>query len=508
MRFLSTSCLSSPPTLTLRAAPSPPPGLDSELMVSLRKVLTLASRWAACCRRVKSQHRQHFRQHLGKAKLVWSHMRFADGDKSIGPDLLTSQEGGAATISKRYSHCAVYCPKVIYKCFPFFVTDCTQRSSMFVFGGCTSTSSTFNDLWELNLSQRTWHRAISVGAYPSPKACASLVLDDDQLILFGGWTHPSLYPLHQSWKLFSELHIYNVSENRWELIDGGDQPPAMAGHSATVHRGSMVVFGGLHKQRSIGHYTSSNDVWTFHLATKTWQLCPVLGNPPLARYGQSQIFLSPDHLLVIGGCGGPNNEYTDIWLLNMEAQPWKWVQMEVRGSENRAKDIWSHPACRVGDKVVILGKARKEEAGPISEASKKVTTPQARRGVIRGQGATRRTSAPAPHHASASEHQQQRWRQDISSSDSDLELAVEPMVGGRPSPSYRTSVSLTLGSSSPSVPSDNPPGPSRLAAGPSTSSPPSALPPSNPASAPNALIPVKVIFLVLYEIRHYPIFSR
>ena len=28
----------------------------------------------------------------------------------------------------------------------------------------------------------------------------------------------------------------------------------------------------------------------------------------------------------------------------------------MRGSEHRAKDIWSHPACRVGDKVVVLGK--------------------------------------------------------------------------------------------------------------------------------------------------------
>merc|ERR1712218_737153 len=210
---------------------------------------------------------------------------------------------------------------------------------MFVFGGCTSTSSTFNDLWELNLSQRSWHRPISVGAYPSPKACASLVLHDDQLILFGGWTHPSLYPLHQSWKLFSELHIYNISENRWEFIEGGD--------------------------------------------------------PPLPRYGQSQIVLSPNHLLVMGGCGGPNNEYADIWMLNMEAQPWNWVQMEVRGSEDRAKDIWSHPACRVGDKVVVLGKARKEEAvvtaaaGGSSEASWNVI-PQVRRSVNRGQGALRR----------------------------------------------------------------------------------------------------------------------
>ena len=87
----------------------------------------------------------------------------------------------------------------------------------------------------------------------------------------------------------------------------------------------------------------------------------------------------------MGGCGGPNNEYADIWMLNMEALPWSWVQMEVslkaffqrmaavgnflitahpsliffgkvRGSEHRAKDIWSHPACKVGDKVVVLGK--------------------------------------------------------------------------------------------------------------------------------------------------------
>merc|ERR1719341_742702 len=189
-------------------------------------------------------------------------------------------------------------------------------------------------------------------------------------------------------------------------------------------------------------------------------------------------------------------------MLNMEALPWSWVQMEVRGSEHRAKDIWSHPACRVGDKVVVLGKARKEEAvvtapGGSSEASWNVI-PQVRRSVNRAQGAIRRTSAPAPHHASSS---QQQRRQDISSSDSDLELAVEPMVASRPPPSYRTSVSLTIGATPPSPrppslpPSDNLPGPSGLARpdpSSATSNPPSALPPSNPATAPNALIPVKV----------------
>ena len=123
-------------------------------------------RWNSCCRRVIALRRQHFQHQIVSGRMFWSHL---------------ATEDSVNTISKRYSHCAAYHP---------------SSSSMFVFGGCTSTSSTFNDLWELNLSSRTWQRPLSTGTYPSPKACASLVIQDDSLILFGGWTHPSLYPLH------------------------------------------------------------------------------------------------------------------------------------------------------------------------------------------------------------------------------------------------------------------------------------------------------------------------
>ena len=220
---------------------------------------------------------QHFHCQTAAGQLLWSH-------QPVETDNVSS-------ISKRYSHCAVYYP---------------DKSVLYVFGGCTSTSSTFNDLWELNLSTRSWRRPVSMGAYPSPKvgchllngltsvlthgmviwsliwsvilinyfkACASMVRHGDMLVLFGGWTHPSLYPLHQSWKLFSELHIYYINENVWSLLttEAEVRPPAMAGHSATVHRGRMVVFGGLHKQRSVGHYTSSNDIWVYNLETNVWE---------------------------------------------------------------------------------------------------------------------------------------------------------------------------------------------------------------------------------------------
>ena len=352
----------------------------------------VSSRWFDCCKRVVAMRLQHFRGQAASGSLLWSHQPVEDSVNSI---------------SKRYSHCAVYYP---------------DKCCMYVFGGCTSTSSTFNDLWELNLSTRSWRRPLSKGAYPSPKACASMVRYGDMLVLFGGWTHPSLYPLHQSWKLFSELHIYFISENRWALVttEAEVKPPAMAGHSASVHGSRMIVFGGLHKQRSVGHYTSSNDIWVYNLEYSLWERHLAGGsNTPLPRYGQSQLYLDDDHLLILGGCGGPNNEYSDIWLLDMTQSPWTWVQMEVRGSDHRAKDIWCHPAVKVGDKVVVLGKCRNLTPAkqPPSQASWNVI-PQLRRGINRGQGSMRhRVSAPAPHH-----------RQDVSSSDSDMDLAVEPVV--------------------------------------------------------------------------------
>ena len=40
---------------------------------------------------------------------------------------------------------------------------------------------------------------------------------------------------------------------------------------------------------------------------------------PGGRYGQSQIYIDEFHLLILGGCEGPqNSELSDIWLLQMK----------------------------------------------------------------------------------------------------------------------------------------------------------------------------------------------
>ena len=172
----------------------------------------VCQQWRICAKQVAHQKKKTFIKAVSKSKLIWT-KRTIDSEKLI--------------ISKRYSHSAVY-------------DETDNIPSVFVFGGCTSTSTTFNDLWCLDPTTREWSRPRATGAYPRPKACATLVKSrPGELMLFGGWSHPSSYPLHQSWRLFNELHTYDILTMRWTHITPAShlKPPTMAGHSATVHKG-------------------------------------------------------------------------------------------------------------------------------------------------------------------------------------------------------------------------------------------------------------------------------
>lgn len=254
------------------------------------------------------------------------------------------------TISKRYSHSA-----------------CVLGDSMYVFGGCTTANTTFNDLWRLDLATRRWIRPLTMGTYPPPKACASLVPYKEILLLFGGWTHTSPYPLHQAWRIFRHLHVYNCSANRWTQVSTVGGCPSMAGHSATMQGQLMVVFGGLHCANPVGPFSSSNDIWVLDLRSYVWSKQRTTTPKPWPRYGHSQIPLDEKHILVVGGCGGPNMLLNDVWLLEIfddPEKPWSWKEVTVTNKEHAAPQLSFHPACKVGDRVVVLSKSQRAYATP------------------------------------------------------------------------------------------------------------------------------------------------
>ena len=375
-------------------------------------------RWNACSKNVVRKRQADFTRSIQEMRMHWSACTNAstvaindtnsENLKSPTIDSPTEKPKGL-TVGKRYSHSAVY-------------DDITD--SMYIFGGCTSTATTFNDLWRLDLTTRRWHRPMATGTYPSPKACSVLVKYNNKLILFGGWTHPSMYPLHR-WRLFNELHSYDLETCTWTQLltppqgaaaaDVEDilRPPTMAGHSATIHRGMLIVFGGLQKQRnSIGQFSSSSDVWSFNLERMTWVQEDIPEPRPTPRYGQSQLYLDEAHILVLGGCGGPSNIFNDVWLLTIGQSSnadqnisrasvhWKWNRCRVENSLHGANHMWCHPAVRVGDFAVMLGKNRlpKQQnikADKASESNKRIGSDH--------------VSHPGNQSSSSNQHQQARW---------------------------------------------------------------------------------------------------
>ncbi|ALC41771.1 CG6758 [Drosophila busckii] len=233
-----------------------------------------------------------------------------------------------------------------------------QGNSMYVFGGGSSSDTTFNDLWRFDLTHMRWSRPLATGTYPSPKGSASMVAWQDKLVLFGGWRYPSLHPPYQPWCLFDELHYYDLAKDRWLARNALPCPPPMAGHSASVHGDRMIVFGGYQIKNDVN--VNSNDTWVLDLNEQRWWQPLFVGNTrPAPRYGQIQVELDKQRLLIVGGCGGANRVYTDAWLLDMSRDAWCWRQLNVRNKNFGAVHMWCNPGCRVKNYLVVVGPSPK-----------------------------------------------------------------------------------------------------------------------------------------------------
>lgn len=230
---------------------------------------------------------------------------------------------------------------------------------MYVFGGCTIANTTFNDLWRFDLSSRTWIRPIATGTFPSPKACASLVEYNNKLILFGGWTHSSPYPIHQEWRIFSHIHLFDTTTDRWSSVVPRSSCPAMAGHSASIIGHQMIVFGGLKTEvNTSSPFSSSNDIWILNLNDFVWHKQKTSSLKPLPRYGHSQVVVNDRHILIFGGSGGPNMLFSDIWMLCIsgdESSEWQWKPIDITNRDTTVgPSISFHPTCKVLSLLLIF----------------------------------------------------------------------------------------------------------------------------------------------------------
>jgi hypothetical protein len=258
---------------------------------------------------------------------------------------------------------------------------------LYVFGGLSSTNTSYNDLWLFDLNAKAWSRPATTGSYPSPKAAATLVVYNNTLVLFGGYSHPYSYPFNQQVNFFDELHIYSTKNSTWTPILFSQEAPKLAGHTASIiNKNQLIIFGGCNG--SLGNKT--NAVHCINLDTFEWlnlldrglsngsgQSTPgfigvngsttnrscreIDGFKPECRYGHSQVTIDDERVLIIGGCGGPNKLFDDIWILNWPkdySRHAHWQQVIVNNLINAPAQLNCISLVRYGHKLITFGKPR------------------------------------------------------------------------------------------------------------------------------------------------------
>ncbi|KAA0192141.1 hypothetical protein HAZT_HAZT005155 [Hyalella azteca] len=284
------------------------------------------------------------------------------------------------------------CPTSSFASSRMMQSACVVESDLYLFGGCTSALTTFNDLWRINLQSGKINlvHAIPTSTVPSPKSHLPLVSWNGHLILFGGWASPCPYPLHQSGILFDELHCFNIDKNIWIPVDFPGKPPAVAGHTATVHGDVIVFFGGF-QNNGQGIHVSSNSVTCLDMKKGKWLKPRISYNSPPPRYGHSQFKLDEKHVIIMSGCGGYNDLHCDYWMLTIpsdirSSESWEWRRLREEQSDYMPKKLWCSPSCQVDDNIVVLSYE--------SHITSKVTLPAA--GHVAAIGRVECTKAPMP----------------------------------------------------------------------------------------------------------------
>lgn len=124
----------------------------------------------------------------------------------------------------------------------------------------------------------------------------------NQMVVFGGF---------EEGERTNEVVIYNVQKNTWQhvkLSQTAQKPCPRSGHSATMHKNLMYVFGG-----KSDNSTKLNDFWVFSLSSMNWQqILPIDDIVPEPRSGHTSQLID-NSIVIFGGIQSVTKETNDVY---------------------------------------------------------------------------------------------------------------------------------------------------------------------------------------------------
>ena len=227
-----------------------------------------------------------------------------------------------------------------------------QQQRMCVHGGWSGGGAggpVASSLKCLEVAPRAWVVPNVAGTPPSARwAHTATNVDANRMLIFGGEGQvPG--------EFFKDLYMFDGETDQWSLVPprcsaekgverGGDDsvveadvPPGRMGHSATLVRQAMYVWGGYsQEQRGPKFVTVAlNDLWVLDLREGVqkdmqWIAMPTIGKAPSARAFHSAVGAA-GNLFVAGGCDMQEGAcYNDIHMLDTEYYDgMRWTELPV-----------------------------------------------------------------------------------------------------------------------------------------------------------------------------------
>eukprot|EP00891_Asterochloris_glomerata_P001316 jgi/Astpho2/1316/Aster-06188 len=195
-----------------------------------------------------------------------------------------------------------------------------------LFGGCgrrDGKAQAFNDLHLCDVSNPDEYKWSTVHAVNSPPPRArhtATMLDQSKMLIFGGVNHRTRY---------DDLWMLNLVEKSWTQVKpDGKGPAARAHHSATKCGNKIFVFGGYG-----GNGRAFGDFWILHLSDAgqpvRWEEPIIPGTPPTARFDHCG-FIFPvqpnsttyDKFVIMGGRDN-SSVFNDSFMLDLASMTWE-----------------------------------------------------------------------------------------------------------------------------------------------------------------------------------------
>ncbi|KAF7994345.1 hypothetical protein HCN44_003817 [Aphidius gifuensis] len=216
------------------------------------------------------------------------------------------------------------------------------------------------DLWRYSLAESRWEELRPSGDKPPALQEHSVVSYKDCLYVFGG-------ELGFSAGTETPLWIYTVKTNCWRKIKaqrGCAVPRGRRGHTALVHRGQMLIYGGYQDLRG-----SSSELWSFHFETESWHLLSSSSSSssggsnnnnsnnnndgsfgPAPRHKHTAI-LDCDSMYIYGGMTDLQ-ERNDCWKWDINTCTWFSIKLKNKQTPG---PLHGHAACRLPSCMLIFG---------------------------------------------------------------------------------------------------------------------------------------------------------